>query len=144
MSSAFATKTNCSMSRQWMVSLPARKPHRVRQASDRDQIDPLLERLSYWHERSPLVGTEGVDARPNSFAALALPAPVGVFLRFTQPRHQTRAADSERISAALRPEAAEQMKGRVFCAGQRVPRPSGGRRDSAACDSSASIISGLR
>jgi hypothetical protein len=58
-----------------------RKPHRVRQASNRDQIDPLLERLSCRHERSPFVGTEGADARLNLFAALALPAPVGVFLR---------------------------------------------------------------
>ena len=55
---------------------------------------PLLERLSYRRERSPFGGTEGVDARPNLFAALAPPAPVGVFLHFTQPRHQTHAADS--------------------------------------------------
>ena len=97
------------MSRQWMVSLPTANRTVSGKPANRDRIDPLLERLSYRHERSPFVGTEGVDTRPNLFAALALPAPVGVFLNFTQPRHQTRAADRERISAALRPETAQQF-----------------------------------
>ena len=77
-------------------------------------------------------------------AALAPPAPVGMFLHFTQPRHQTRAADRERISAALRPEAAGQMKGRGFAQGQRVPRPSGDRRNRRRAIRAASIISGMR
>ena len=108
------------MSRQWMASLPAAN----RTVSGKPAIEIRSIRCwnaSYRHERSPFVGTEGVDARPNLFAALALPAPVGVFLHFTQPRHQTRAADRERISAALRPEAAEQMKGRGFAQVKEFP-----------------------
>jgi len=44
-----------------------------------------------------------------------------VFLHFTQARHQTRTADRERISAALRPEAAAQMKGCGFAQVKEFP-----------------------
>ena len=54
-------------------------------------------------------GPQCFDAIPYRLPPLAFPAPIGVFLRFPQPRYQRAAADGKRVAAALGSEAAQQF-----------------------------------
>src|SRR5664279_5035763 len=86
-----------------------RKLNGFGQSDDSGLMDLLLECGSCCDQRAPGAGTQFLDARPDLYAALAFPAPIGVSLQFAQTRHQFAAADGKRVAVTLGAEAAQRF-----------------------------------